>query len=419
MARSRRNKRKANKIIETISNETFKKIVAITSVIIVICAGIMGIRYWQDQKKLAQQKQMLEKKIEAIFEKEPQEETQEETQQNTTIHMAVVGDILCGNLMLEDAKVGENYDFTSMVQGIKEYTNSADIAIGTMETNYTQEEYSGNQKYNSPMAFAQAVKDVGIDVVSISHNHSLDYGLEGLKKTRQNLEEIGYTIVGTKENVEMPNYILQEVKGIKIGILAYTYGFSNEENILQEEKQYVSIYDTNQAKQDIQSAKEEGAEYICVMMHWGEVNATKASEEQKQIAEELVQNGANMIVGSHPSVVQQMEMKKNAQGQDCFVAYSLGNYISSLTTENANLEIILDIQLSKDAQTGEVILEKVNYTPIYVLDNGKKAENRYTLIDMKETAKKYANGDTTEITRQTYDKLIEGLEKLEEIIRRQ
>ena len=66
-----------------------------------------------------------------------------------------------------------------------------------------------------------------------------------------------------------------------------------------------------------------------------------------------------------------------------------------------------------------MILEKVNYTPIYVLDNGKKAENRYTLVDMQETARKYASGETTEITRQTYDKLMEGLEKLEEIIRRQ
>ncbi len=419
MAKSRRrNKRNANKIVETISNETFKKIVLVIGIIMILCVGIMGVRYWQDQQKLAEQRQKLDKQIESIFQAETQqEETQEE--EDTVIHMAVVGDILCGNLMLEDAKTGEDYQFTSMLEGVKEYTEAADIAIGTMETNFTQNEYSGNQEYNSPVSFAQAVKDVGIDVVSTSHNHSLDYGLDGLKQTKQNLEEIGYTIVGTKESVEEKNYIIQEVSGIKIAFLAYTYGFNNENSITEEEKQYVNVFSLEQATQDIQAAKEEGAEYICVIMHWGEVNATRASEEQKQIADSLVKNGANIIVGSHPSVVQQMEMKKNAEGEDCFVAYSLGNYISSLSSENANLEIILDIQLRKDAQTGKVILEKVNYTPIYVLDNGKDAENRYTLVDMQETARKYASGETTEITRQTYDKLMEGLEKLEEIIRRQ
>ena len=66
-----------------------------------------------------------------------------------------------------------------------------------------------------------------------------------------------------------------------------------------------------------------------------------------------------------------------------------------------------------------MILEKVNYKPVYVLDNGTKAENRYTLVDMQETARKYASGEAKEITRKTYDALMEGLEKLEEIIRRQ
>ncbi len=418
MGRSRRNKRKVNKIIVTISNEIFKKMMIIISIIILICIGIIGVRYWQDKEKIAKQKQMLDKKIQAIFETKIQEDSTEQTQQDITIHMAIVGDILCGNLMLEDAKIGENYDFTSMLEGVKDYTELADVTIGTMETNFLQQEYSGNQKYNSPISFAQAVKNMGIDIVSTSHNHSLDYGLEGLKQTKRNLEEIGYTVVGTKEHMEDKNYIIQEVKGIKIAFLAYTYGFSNEDSILQEEKKYVSVFESNLAKQDIQEAKTEGAEYICVMMHWGQINETRASEEQKQIAEELVQNGANIIVGAHPTVVEEMKMMKNAEGEDCFVAYSVGNYISSLSDENSEIEMILDIQLRKNMQTEKIILEKVNYTPIYVLDNGEHAENRYTLIDMKETARKYAAGDTKIVTRKTYDKLIEGLEKLEEIIRR-
>ena len=359
MGRSRRNKRNTNRIAETMSNETFKNIVGTIGVIIIVCAGIMGVRYWQDKQKLAKQRENLDKQIEAIFQAETQKEKEETNQQeDTVIHMSVVGDILCGNLMLEDAKTGENYQFASMLEGVKEYTQTADITIGTMETNFTQGEYSGNETYNSPLSFAQSVKDMGIDVVSTAHNHSLDYGLEGLKQTKQNLEEIGYRVVGTKNSIENKNYLIEEVNGIKIAFLSYTYGFSNESSITEEEKQYVNVFSMEEATQDIQSAKEEGAEYICIMMHWGEVNATKANEEQKQIAESLVQAGANIIVGSHPSVVQEMEMKKNAEGEDCFVAYSLGNYISSLSSENANLEIILDIQLRKDAQNRQSDIRK-------------------------------------------------------------
>lgn len=411
----RRNKRETKQWISTMSNETFYKILTGIAVVIVICGLIIGIRTYQDKKQIAKQKEMLEQKLEAIFEAEV--EVGEEVKEDSVINIAVVGDILCGNAMLADAKNGEEYNFASMFGDIAKYVNTADIAIGTMETNFTQEEYSGYLKYNSPRSFAEAVQNTGIDVVSIAHNHSLDYRIQGLKDTKSTLEELGYTTVGAKTTLEEKNYVIREVKGIKIAFLAYTYGFSNAETLSTEDMQYVNQFDQEQVKQDLELARGD-ADYLCVMMHWGDVNSTSASEEQKKTADFLIENGADMIVGAHPSVPQPMEVKQNAEGENVFVSYSVGNYISSLGYENSNLEMILNIQIRKQAEDGKVILEKVTYTPVYVVDYGTKAENQFVLVDMKETARRYASGETDIVSRKVYDQLVAGVEKLEEIIRR-
>ena len=409
MARSRRNKRRnTSKVIDY-----FSKFAIIAVFVIAICTVILLIRNGLQAVEVANQKMKLEKEIEAIFEQPIEQEQKEELEEpeDTTIEIAVVGDILCGNAMIEDAKTeGENYDFTPMLEKIEELTNDASLTIGTMETNFVQgEAYSGVEKYNAPTSFAEAIKQSGIDIVSIAHNHSLDYGIEGLTQTKQTLENVGFTTVGTE------NFIIQEVQGIKIAILAYTYGFSNENELSTQEIQNVNNYSAQKAKSDIEQAKQ-NADYIMVIMHWGEVNSTKRNQEQEQIADYLVSLGANAIVGSHPAVPQPMQMKQNANGEYQFVSYSLGNYISSLGYENSNLEIIIKLQIRKQAKNGKVVLEKVTYTPLYVLDQGEQQKNRYIVLDAKEEAKKYLAGEKN-IDENTYEKLIESLDKIESIIR--
>ena len=101
---------------------------------------------------------------------------------------------------------------------------------------------------------------------------------------------------------------------------------------------------------------------------------------------------------------------------DLFIAYSIGTYISTLSAEEARTELVLNIELRKSGKDGKVYLNKVDYTPIYMLDNGESAENRFELVDMKSTAMEYTNsGSTQTISRETYDKLVEGLNRLNEL----
>ena len=417
MARNRRNTRRIRTIKDVISTKTFWIIVGILVVVIVSCIGVNEYRAYNDRQLLAKQKEEIEKQSQEIFSQITN--TIETTNQGISesdvlIQMSAVGDILCSQAMLDDAYNEETkaYDFSNMFRRVSGYINNADIIMGTMETGVASGDY--NDK-NAPLEFAQAVKDSGVNLVTISHNHSLDNGVAGLSETKENLEKIGYTVVGDKLDTSNA-VVIKEVKNTKIAFLTYTCFLDNQNNLSDEEKSCINIYSEEQAKSDIEYAKENDAEYICVLIHWGDAISETVNDEQRKIADFLVENGANLILGAHPSVVQPMEVRQNKDGDNVFIAYSIGTYISTLSSEEAKTELVLNIELRKNGKDGKVTLNKVDYTPIYMLDNGENAENRFELIDMKSTATSYAGGNTEIVTRATYDSLVRALDRLNGIL---
>ncbi len=422
--RNRRNTRRKNIVLDTITNKNFIIIVSILLAIMIISIVIIQCRKYQDKIMLAQQAEELEKQTGEIFtsmEKDMNEATTAsgEIVRTSTARIAAVGDILCQMDMVEDAYSNGAYDFSSMFSNITKFVQNSDLAIGTLETNFIDGKYSGVGKYNSPIEFLTAVKQSGIDLVSLAHNHELDYGIDGLNTTINKVQEQNISIIGISNNKENENKdftgIIKEINGIKIAFIGYTYGLSNENELTEEEKLIANIYSEDLAKKDLEYAKE-NSNYIIAIMHWGDVNTSTISEYQNNITAFLVNNGVDMILGTHPAVVEPMKIIQNAEGKNILVAYSLGNYISTLNYDNADVELILNIQIAKTSDSDKAVLQKVDYTPIYVLDNGTKAENRFELTDMKQLAKDYANGDTSKISRQTYDKLIVKLEKLQNIV---
>ncbi len=436
--RNRRNTRKRNVVLDTITNKNFIIIVSILLAIIIVAEGVIQIRKYQDRKLLAKQAEELEKQTGEIFTAIENELTNPSTNGETTVRtktakISAVGDILCQMDMIDDAKTSDGYDFSHMFTEISKFVKNSDIAIGTLETNFVDGKYSGVGKYNSPIEFLKAVKDSGIGLVSLAHNHVLDYGTQGLETTISKIKEQNIEITGIKENSkrtneqdentldeekqENPDFTgnIKEINGIKVAFLGYTYGLSNENEVNEEEKKKANIYSEKLAKKDIEYAKQ-SSNYIIAIMHWGDVNSSEISEYQRNITSFLVENGVDMILGAHPSVVEPMEMIQTGERKNVLVAYSLGNYMSTLKYDDANVELILNIQISKSSDSDKAVLQKVDYKPIYVLDNGTKAENRFELTDMKKLAQDYANGDTSRISRKTYESIISKLEKLQNTV---
>ncbi len=389
--RRARTRRKDNKILELISNKTFVRLSIISIIVIIVCIAIMQFLNIKEREKIAEEKARIDAQIEDIYTStSAQMNSVNEYKTNQIIRLAAVGDILCGNNLKNYGK-----DYNNIFKDVSKYFKDADYTLGTYETTITDETKS----------FADAVKNSGVNFVSLAHNHALDNGIDGLNNTKNYLESIDIETVGTYDEAPENRVKIIEIKKTKIAITAYTY---------DNYKQGVNIYSEDLVKKDLEYA-EEHAQITIVMMHWGSVNTNEINKTQQEQAKFLISNGADIIIGAHPSAVQKMEVIQNQDFKDCFVAYSVGDYTSDFAVENANLELILNIQIFVDKE-GVASLYKVDYTPVYMIDKGTEyKEERYKILDMKAEIADYGS-DTSTIDKNTYDKLVRGVDRLNSIL---
>lgn len=413
----RRNKRTRKRTTTDASFNNKQMTIAITILIVVVLIAIIAytIRDTSAKKEYMEKEELTMAQInETLFQVE-EEITKEpdNTNRPSTINISIVGNIMCEDDILNDGKKTDGtYDFSHIFENIKVHLQSSDVAIGNLETNFVNEEYSGKTKYNSPKEFGQALKDIGIDVVSTANNHAFAYGKTGIEQTLDYLDEIEISHVGTNREGE-DNILIKDVEGINIAFLAYTYGLSNMNGVSEDYTNYINITNKENILKDLEKLSEEDIDYICVNMHWGDGNSANITEDQKDLTNFLFENGVDLIIGSHPTYIQHIEVRQNSDEEDSFVAFSTGSFISTSGYKSNNVEMILNIRLTKDKE-GKTHLTKVTYTPIHLLDNGRNAENRYELVDVKQrlTAMEISN----QIDEALYKKLNQVLIDIEKQI---
>ena len=321
---------------------------------------------------------------------------------NKNISMTVVGDIMCHNTQYMDAYSNGKYDFSYVFKDIEDYIKKADISIGNLETTFAGKErgYSSYPTFNTPEALATDLKELGIDVLSTANNHSLDKGYNGLVKTIEKLDEIGIEHTGTynsKENSE--EILLLEKNEIKFAFLSYTYG-TNGIPVPKGKEYCINLIDEEKIVKDLGKAKEKNPDVIVVNMHWGIEYQTSPNKEQERLAALLFENGVDIILGSHPHVLQHMEKReielKDGNKKEGFIIYSLGNFISGQVKENTKESIILNMNITKDGKTGKITIHDINYIPIhmakynkYKLENVEKTKNNYGIFKIFDKNSQY------------------------------
>lgn len=356
---------------------------------------------------------------------EGKEEIEEEKiPDDITINMTVTGDVLCHNTNFWDAYDAstDSYDFSYVFEDIEKYFSSADIAVGTIETSFAGKEagYSNYPTFNSPEELATDLKELGYDVMAMATNHCLDKGYKGLVSTIDELDKAGIKHIGTyKSEEDSKEILIQDVKGIKMAFLNYTYG-TNGIPIPAGKEYSVNLIDKDKIKADIEKAKKLNADVICVNMHWGEEYRQTATQEQEELADFLFQNGVDLILGSHTHVLEPMEKRTvtlaDGTKKDGFVIYSLGNFMSGQNANYTRQSVILDIQLTKKGKDNTISIDSVKYTPIYMYNiYAGKSMNRFKIMDIEEEIKKYDEGDTT-IGAQLYNTLVSELEHIYKVV---
>lgn len=338
-------------------------------------------------------------------------------------NIVAIGDTLCHSQNFKDAYDSETgiYDFSPMFKYVKKYFEDKTVAVGNLEATLAgpSKPYSGYPTFNTPEHLAVDLKELGLDIMTTANNHTLDIGYSGLESTLEYLDEAGLEHTGSARSYEEQEKMLfKDLNGIRTAFLAFTYG-TNGIPVPKGKEYCVNLIDKDLIKKKIDQAKEEGAELICVSMHWGDEYQTKPNNTQKDLAEFLIKNDVKVILGCHPHVLEPIEMKtvtmEDGTEKTGFVIYSMGNFFSAQTFPNTRNTLILNVQVRKDGKTNEVSIDNATYTPVYVYDNGLNAKDRYELLDIENIIREYEE-DNSKWSKTMYDLAKTELERTVNIL---
>lgn len=358
---------------------------------------------------------------------EPPEASEPVVQPNIVSTLAVCGDAMSHMPQTRDAydRQAGAYDYKPMIRFAKPWIEQADYAVVNLETTFAGgPDYSGFPAFNTPDALGDALKDAGFDLVSTANNHCLDRGYDGMVRTLDVLDNLGLAHVGTyrsaEERAAQNGVHVADVGGIKVAFLSYTYGTNgipvskshpDTVNILHTD--YMSdaqVLDTARIADDLAAAEALSPDLIAVIVHWGVEYQTTQNEHQEEIADFLFDHGADVILGSHPHVLQPMETRtltdRDGTTHTGFVCWSLGNFISSQNDEYTDTTVVLNLELTKNPNTGATDVTKVGYVPLYMLDREQEVDGeRFTLLDAHRGIEEYASGGSSYISASTEKKL--------------
>lgn len=349
-------------------------------------------------------------------------ETVEEKVAPINFTMTAIGDTLCHNTQYWDAynSSTKQYDFSYVYDNIKDYTSSADITIGSLETTFAGEDrgYSNYPVFNSPDSLATGLKDIGVDVISLAGNHALDYGYSGICRTIDVLDNVGISHLGTYKSAEDQNKILiKDVKGVKIAFINYTYG-TNGIPVPSDKPYCLNLIDKDLISKQIKQAKGQNVDMIVACMHWGTEYKTSANDEQKELADFLFKSGVDIILGNHPHVIEPMEKKTitldDGSTKDVFVVYALGNFTADQRAEITRDSAILNLDITK-VSDGKILINKVSYVPIYMYKNSAAKVHKFKILDIEKSIANFDSGDTS-IGSSVYSNLKVQLQKIRDIL---
>ena len=423
----RKNKRNIRKSHHYSYDDTKKitsiliKVILIVLVLFLIVMIFNIVNHWLKYNAIT--KQYLETASDIEETTNTLDDTTQETNEETTFHLTAIGDVMCHNTQYMDAYNAntDEYDFSYVFDNIEYYIKNSDITVANLETTFAGEDvgYSNYPKFNTPDALAYNLKKLGVDVLSTAGNHSLDYGFDGLSRTIDVLNNADIAHAGTyKTQEERDTIIFKYVKGIKIAFLNYAYG-TNGITIPSDKPYCINLIDKELIKKDIETAKSQEADMIVASVHWGTEYSTVPNDTQNELADFLFQNGVNIILGTHPHVLQKMEKRtvtlEDGSTQDGFIIYSLGNFISDQNADNTRTSIILDLQITKHPDKS-ITIDKVDYIPIYMYKDSSVSTKKMKLLDIRQTISSYENGTNTSIGENMYTFLKQELNTISKIL---
>ena len=324
-----------------------------------------------------------------------------------TLTLFFIGDVMAHGPMTENAwrmyckdhpgarkDDPQNYDFSSFLRHLEKPVAAADLAVCNMEFPLAGYPYTGYPCFSAPDTYADYLADLGFDVILTANNHILDKGQAGLVRTLHACEELEnagrfrFTGISADETDDAARYpLIVDIKGVRLAFVNFTYGTNTGPSARWPKVNRMQRDDIGKA---LQRAKEQEADYIIVLPHWGIEYQHRHSAQQEDLARWMVERGADLIIGTHPHVPQDIQYIDGTP-----VLYSLGNAVSNQQDPNCRLELAATVRILLH-RNGSTTLDRPEVSFLWCAHPGTVGDS-YTVLPVAEYL------DKRDAWRNTYD----------------
>ena len=352
----------------------------------------------------------------------PTEAPTEPAPPDTVIHFVAGGDINVTDKTVSAGNLPSGYDYGNVFLDILPLLAAGDLTAVNFEGNLFGAPYGTDSK-SAPKELLQALKSAGVDFVQTANSYAVYNGLDGLQLTLQGIRQTGMEPLGTyadkTEFTENGGFVIRQVQGIRIAIVAFTKGMDgmglpagSEDCVNLLYKDFSSTYQTvdEDGIEDIlHRAQEYQPDVTIALLHWGSEFNDKISDSQKKIVKIMTGAGVDAIIGTHSHYVQQVTLD-TAKNQ--LVAYSLGDLLGDADRAGTDYSVLLDVEITKDGKTGEVKITGFDYTPVFIADETATG-GQLRVLRIKEALAAYEANCVGCVSKETYEAMKSALSRIE------
>ena len=343
----------------------------------------------------------------------------------TTIHIKAAGDLNVTDAVVNAGMAVNSYDFSPVFKDVAAILSDADLTVMNFEGNVCGAPY-GSESTSAPAELLTALRGCGVDLLQMANSCPINNGLNGLTSTLRAIRAAGIEPVGafssSEEFKKSKGYTMTEIQGVKVGFVSFTKGLGGRGmpagsedlvNILYTD--YATEYreiDKNRITSILKAMEEEKPDLTVALLHWGSEYNDDISKTQTQIVSLLKKNGVDVIIGTHPHTLQPIEFDK---GAGTLVAYSLGDFFGDANRGATNYSVILDLEITKDANAGTTKVTDYALHPIYtVRETECVGNNDRRVVRIGTTLSAYKGNFLDKVTDGCKDSMEYALTRIDE-----
>ena len=391
------------------------------AVLILICVVVGIILISANSGNENSQAEVAAQTQETTLPTETMEETKAKRDPLTVIHVKAAGDLNVTTTVVDSGLAATGYDYTRAFMDVAHILSDADITVMNFEGNVCGEPY-GSASTSAPREILDGLRSAGVDMLQMANSCSINNGLIGMSATLQAVEAAGLQSMGAYASEadwkRSGGYTIVEVEGIRIAFVAFTKGVggmgmpSGNENLVNLlYKDYSSTYreiDRERINKTLDRVNAERPDLVIAMLHWGSEYNDVISDTQKSIVSLLQKKGVDVILGTHPHLVQEVSFDPLTGN---LVAYSLGDFYGDATRGGTSYSIILDLEITKDTDSGITKVTGWDYVPIYTLKK-TDCDGYQRVVRIKEAMFAFENNFVDRVTQACYDDMKYSLERI-------